>query len=211
MKTIYFVRHGSTAGNEAISYQTHETDLSEKGKAQAEVLAKRFDSIQADLIISSEMKRAHMTAEAIATRKKIPLETHPLLHEILRPTIVRDKPQSDPEVRKIMQEIKSHFGEKDWHHSDEENFYDLQARAEKVLSDLMNRKEENIIVVSHGHTLRAIVGVITLGEELTPKILNKFFHNLHTENTGITMCKEYEGRLSLHTWNDYVHLGEISE
>jgi len=39
MKTVYFVRHGSTEGNENGAYQHVHTPLSELGRGQAEFVA----------------------------------------------------------------------------------------------------------------------------------------------------------------------------
>ena len=66
MKTTYFVRHGSTDGNETGAYQLHTIPLSEKGLAQVVFIAERFKNIPVDVIISSDMTRAAQTADGIA-------------------------------------------------------------------------------------------------------------------------------------------------
>jgi phosphoserine phosphatase len=209
-KTIYFVRHGSTTGNEAGEYQLPTIELSEKGMRQARELGKRFKNIPLDIILTSEMNRAVMTAEAIRESTNAPMEKSELFHEILRPFVVRGKSGQDPEVKRIMDEVKSKLEDPSWHHSDEENFFDLKARGMKAVQYLTERPEENIAVVTHGTILRLMLGLITLGNDLTPQDYKKLNHNFFIENTGITMFKTYEDRLTLHTWNDYAHLGEIS-
>ena len=79
---IILVRHGETEGNARRVMQVAATPLSEVGLAQAERVAQRVArewSIAA--VLSSDMPRAHMTAQAIARRTGAPLETSPLLHE----------------------------------------------------------------------------------------------------------------------------------
>jgi broad specificity phosphatase PhoE len=49
MKTTYFVRHGSTDGNETGAYQLHTIPLSEKGLAQVVFVAERFKNIPVDI------------------------------------------------------------------------------------------------------------------------------------------------------------------
>ena len=211
MKTIYFIRHGSTAGNEGGAYQQPDTPLSPAGAKQAKVLAQRFESISADVVISSDMARALRTAEEISLHNNFPLEQNPLFREILRPSVVRGRSTEDPEVKQIMDEIKARLDDPTYHHSDEENFFDLKKRGKKALSYLESRKEENIVVVTHGHILRLILGLIVFGDELTGTTYKKLLKTFYAANTGITMCKEFEGKLSIHTWNDHEHLGEIRD
>src|SRR5262245_40422181 len=52
MKTVYFVRHGSTEGNEQRAYQHLQTPLSELGRRQVEVVARRFERIPVDIVIT---------------------------------------------------------------------------------------------------------------------------------------------------------------
>ncbi len=67
---------------------------------------------------------------------------------------------------------------------------------------------ENILAVSHAVTIRMIVGMVILGENLSPVIFEKLFKSMDTENTGITLLeKSPQGEWSLITWNDHAHLG----
>ena len=209
MKTIYFVRHGSTEGNEGNVYQHPETPLSEKGVEQAKILATRFETIPLELLVTSDMKRALMTAEEISKHNKVPLEKNPLFREILRPSAVHGKSGEDAEAKRIMDEIKSNIDDPTYHHSDEENFFDLKERGVKALEFLESHPSEHIAVVTHGHILRLMLGLIIFGKELTGSTFRNLIKSFYVANTGITVCKPYEGRLSIRTWNDYAHLGEI--
>lgn len=209
MKKIYFVRHGATEGNEKDEFQLPTIPLSEMGLKQAEFVAERFKTIPADVIIASDMKRAFQTAQAISmkiNREVIPCS---LFQEILRPSFVRGKKKDDPEVVKVMTEVKANFENKDWHHSDEENFFDLKKRAVKCLRYIEALKEENIVIVTHGQFLNMLIGIMGLGDTMTPKqfkFLQKFFI---AKNTGITIVDEHKGEYFLMTWNDYAHLGDL--
>jgi broad specificity phosphatase PhoE len=86
MKTVYFVRHGSTEGNEQGAYQHAPTPLSELGRRQAAFVARRFERIPVDIVIASDMERAAETGRCIAERNRFPLVVEPLFHEILHPT-----------------------------------------------------------------------------------------------------------------------------
>ena len=69
---VYFVRHGQTHGNTSEVHQDHSDKLNERGQKQAETVAKRFESIKIDSILSSDFIRAKVTAEEISkvTNKK---------------------------------------------------------------------------------------------------------------------------------------------
>lgn len=208
MKKIYFVRHGATGGNEKDEFQLPTIPLSDMGLKQAKFVAKRFKTIPVDIIIASDMQRASQTANIISKvlDKKV---THlSLFQEILRPSFVRGKKKDEPEVIRVMEEVKTNFDNKEWHHSDEENFFDLKSRALKCLEYLQSLHEENILVVTHGQFLNMLIGVMGLGDTMTAKqfkLLQQFFI---AKNTGITIVEEYKGKFFLLTWNDYTHLGD---
>ena len=64
--SILLIRHGETALNAARIVQHPETPLNEHGVGQAQRLAARLADFPIAAIVSSDYKRAHMTAEAIA-------------------------------------------------------------------------------------------------------------------------------------------------
>lgn len=78
---IYLIRHGETASNAARIVQTPETPLSEIGIAQAERLARRLADAGITRILSSDLARALMTAEAIRAVTRRPIELDPDLQE----------------------------------------------------------------------------------------------------------------------------------
>lgn len=55
---VYLVRHGESEGNKSQTYQFPETELSETGKRQAEILAERLAKIPIDFVYASILKRA---------------------------------------------------------------------------------------------------------------------------------------------------------
>ena len=78
---IWLVRHGETALNAARILQPADTPLSAHGLRQAEALAERLAGERFAGILSSDLPRAHQTAQAIAERTGHALQTTPLLHE----------------------------------------------------------------------------------------------------------------------------------
>lgn len=69
--TIYLIRHGESEGNRQKRFQGRmDLPLSEKGKEQAKLLKKRFETINYDCIYSSPLSRAYETAQILNFDKK---------------------------------------------------------------------------------------------------------------------------------------------
>ena len=208
MKKIYFVRHGATGGNEKNEFQHGHIELSELGKKQAKIVADRFKSLPVDVILASDMNRASQTADVIGKAIKRKVIYSSLFQEILRPSSVRGKSKDEPEVATIMKDVKANFGNEEWHHSDEENFFDLRRRAVSALEYIKSLKEDNVMVVTHGNFLIMLIAVMGFGDEFSPQQYKKMQKYFIPKNTGITIVDEHKGEYFLLTWNDYAHLGD---
>ena len=209
MKKIYFVRHGATAGNENNEFQLGTVPLSDMGLKQAQFVAERFKSISIDVIIASNMERAAKTADTVAKILDKEVIYTTLFQEILRPSFVRGKKKDVPEVIKIMEDVKVNFENPDWHHSDEENFFDVKNRAIKSLEFIQSRSEQNILIVTHGNFLMMLIAIMGFGDTFTAKQYKKMQKFFIAKNTGITVVDEHKGEYFLLTWNDYAHLGDV--
>jgi broad specificity phosphatase PhoE len=78
---IYLVRHGETQANALRVVQTPEVPLSSRGEEQARRLARRLAGAGITRILSSDLVRAAMTAEALCAATGAPLVLEPLLQE----------------------------------------------------------------------------------------------------------------------------------
>ena len=80
---LILIRHGETEWNVSGRYQG-QTDipLSDRGRAQAEALGRRFASIPVDAVYSSPLQRAYDTAAAIARVKGLPIQKADGLKEL---------------------------------------------------------------------------------------------------------------------------------
>ncbi|MCX6715899.1 MAG: histidine phosphatase family protein [Candidatus Taylorbacteria bacterium] len=207
MKKVYFVRHGITESNENNKFQFPDTPLSEKGLKQAEFLAKRFESIHVDVIISSPMARAKKTAEIIGKHTGHEIIEDDLFMEVKRPTILMGKNREDAEIQAIRKEIKNRYTETSWRHSDEENFILANERAMNALKFILDRPEQDILIVTHGEILRLMLAAMTFGNTLTAEIAQKVSHIFATFNTGITKVEYNDKGWYVLVWNDHAHLG----
>jgi len=83
MPNVFLARHAETTWNLAGRYQGRlESELSAKGVAQAEALAKAMRNYKLGRVISSPLVRCLQTAAPSARAQEQPVEEEPLLLEI---------------------------------------------------------------------------------------------------------------------------------
>ena len=208
-KTVYFIRHGQTDSNAAQRYQDATTELSEKGKRQAEFVAKRCAELGAQCLFVSTMKRAQQTADAIARATLLVPVVTENLRELSRPSILRGKLMNDHDIAVVKDYFEKYFTVPNAHHSDEENFYDLRERAAQALGEIIAREESTIIVVTHGTFLKMLFAVMMDGDRVEEAVFESLMRFLIADNTGITTA-EWDGKnWFLRQWNDDAHLAEV--
>ncbi len=78
---IFLVRHGETTSNAARVVQMPDTPLSARGTAQAERLARRLADEGLEVILSSDLLRARMTAQCLADASGAAIVFDPDLQE----------------------------------------------------------------------------------------------------------------------------------
>lgn len=80
---IVLVRHAQSEWNAAHRWQGQaDPPLSDVGRHQATTLADHPRLARADVVVSSDLRRAHDTAAAIVVRTQVPVTTEPLLREL---------------------------------------------------------------------------------------------------------------------------------
>lgn len=214
-RMFHFVRHGESENNVGTICATPESPLTARGLAQSYALAHRISAaFKPEVVISSPYKRARQTAGIIAEALNTPIEVSELFSERRRPSVQTGRPKSDPEILRINEEIRRNFHLPNWRHSDEENFDELKKRGLDSLQYLESRPENNLLVVTHGITLRLLIGCAISGESLTGEECERFIRALRMEKTGIVTLVindnlREEGaaaKWQLWRWNDYAHL-----
>lgn len=205
---IYFVRHGESTSNALERHQKPDDPLSEKGKRQAKIIAKRLVKTDLDFIYASPYLRTQQTAEIISKKLKLKIEFMNYLIERKNPTELAGLDFDDPKAIIIKNEIKRNWLKRNWKYSDGESFEELRTRAQLIIEHLIKKhQDENILCISHGIIIRMIVCFVIYGELLTPEIFWKFNRRTTIENTGITTLKysDKNGWIVL-TLNDSTHL-----
>lgn len=203
---VYFVRHGETTHNAKHLHQDSKPRLSKLGLRQTQELARRFEKINIDLIVSSPFERARQTAETIAKDKNLGITFSNLFVERKRPSEIENKSTQDPEVLAIKQQIINNIHNTDWHYTDEENAADLIKRAQQAKVFLEELSAENILVATHGTIMRIIIAAMMFDNKLSTEMSWKFQKFFSNTNTGITVVEYKNEKWKLLTWNDYAHL-----
>lgn len=182
---IYIIRHGQTDWN--IEHRTQgQTDiaLNTNGIKQAELITQKISNLKIDSIISSDLKRAYMTAQIINKNFHKAIETDKRLREFCFGTlegITRDK---------ITQETWEKFNEnpKQFNtETKEEIFNRIKSFIKDMKSEIKNKK---VLVVTHGGPIRMIKYYLDNGDNYSDKKYLEEYMNLKINNMDLFIIDE---------------------
>jgi len=151
MTTLLIARHGETDWNREGRWQGWaDPPLNDTGRAQARELARLLRTTPFDAVYSSDLRRAHETAEILAAPHGVPVVVDPGLREI-------DVGSWSGLTRA---EIRSRFpdGERPDGETHEEHAARTRAAVIRLARDHPGGR---ILVVAHGGTIRSIHDVIS--------------------------------------------------
>lgn len=210
-KIIYFVRHGETESNVKNIKQGPEGKLTDKGRAQALETAKKFPKKKGrpEIIIASPYERTRETAEIMGKELGLNIEYCDLLVERRNPSEIVGHSGDEQTTRMIVDQMDKSYHPDDLRYSNEENFTDLKNRAKKLLKYIKARKEERIIMVTHGIFLKIVIAFMLHGKHLSSEEYNVLSYFNPIDNAGLSVCKYtahwYEfghGHWELLVWNN---------
>jgi broad specificity phosphatase PhoE len=148
--SILLVRHGETPSNRERIMQLEGTPLSTLGQQQAELLAQRLCTLGVAQILCSDLARARMTAAPLALRSGAELVLSPLLRERDFGDL-RGTPYSALACDPFAPDFVPPGGES-W-----EVFHARVAEAFALISAARRSTDGNLVVITHGLVLRAIL------------------------------------------------------
>lgn len=198
---IYLIRHGQTEWNVIKKLQGwNNSELTEKGIEDAKNLRERLKDIDFDVIYSSPQKRALDTANIIKGDRNIEIIKLEELKEIrfgvwqgMTLEKVKEKYPKDYDDYFNRPHLYKPIG-------DGESLRDIYNRAEQAYKKILKGNEENVLVVSHGVTLkalRAIVKNISLEE----------FSELEVHpGTALNIIENINGKMQLVLEGDTSHM-----
>lgn len=83
LKEVVLVRHGETDWNAQQRWQGHsDVPLNPEGIRQAEKVAEELRQYNLEVLLSSDLARAHQTAQIIARKQAVPIVTSDKLREV---------------------------------------------------------------------------------------------------------------------------------
>lgn len=205
---VYFIRHGATRANTECILQGADTPLSALGRKQIEESAREvLVHLNAECILTSDMRRARESAEIIARIINLPITTSSLLAELRRPSELHGRWQYGLESILALLRIFLHAGNKDWHYSDEENPYEFYLRARAALTFIEQQQEKRLIVVTHRGTLTMLLALMRAPRKmpnLRTFLLTAYLEPIH--NAGITVCDFENGKWHVEQFDESKHL-----
>ncbi|MBI4033772.1 histidine phosphatase family protein [Candidatus Saccharibacteria bacterium] len=165
---VILVRHGLTKNNKlGITNGRIDEPLAEEGKIQAQELAQRLKDKPIDVIYSSPLKRATLTALPIAEKLGKTINIDRRLIEVDFGSF-EGKPHR--EVKEVLgDEMRGLFNkyEYDLTPYDGESSAQVEERVKAFYGDLKQQPYEMVLVVTHGGILRWLHYLIT-GEKIGP-------------------------------------------
>ncbi|MGT2711454.1 histidine phosphatase family protein [Streptococcus oriscaviae] len=199
---IYFVRHGKTEWNLEGRFQGQRGDsaLLPEAFEDIQLLGEHLADVPFDRIFSSDLKRAHITAELIhqANHHSKIVETTPQLREWdfgrLEGTKIRLMQDIYPQQYTALKTNLAQFNSSMF---EAETVYQATQRIIQFVKDLKDSQAETVLIVSHGAILTASIRSL-LGFE--PAQLR---HRGGLDNASITVLEtqDFEHFTEL-IWND---------
>lgn len=202
---ILAIRHGETAWNVDTRIQGHlDIPLNETGRWQAERLARTLaarDPIHA--IYSSDLQRAHHTAQAIAAATGAPLSTHAGLRErgfgIFEGKTYLEIEQTWPQESEHWRTRVPH-----WAPPGGESLLQVRERITRTLHELAARHPgEQIVLVAHGGIMDQLYRAATGQDLQSPR-------TWPLGNTAVNRLLWTPQGLSLVGWADTTHLDDTT-
>lgn len=142
MKNIYLIRHCSAKGQEPLA------ELTDEGSKQAVRLAEALEHKQIEVVISSPYQRAIDTIRPYCERHHLTLQTDDRLKE---------RVLSSENLSDWMDKLKDTYSNLDLKYEGGESSNEAMSRGVAVFHELLDRPEQNIVLVTHGALMSLIL------------------------------------------------------
>jgi len=204
MTKIYLIRHCEAQGNHRRVFQGHiNTDITELGAKQLDILAERFRDIHIDKIYSSPLLRAMKTAEAAVRGKDIEIIPFDNLIE-LNGGVLENQPfeevfGNNPDLADTWNNHPQDFAPDEGEPMREA--YERIFEAFKFLAQ--KNKDTTFAISAHGGVIRCLMCRIMFGD------INRLKDVPWSDNTAISLIElDDYFNITLKFYNDASHLPE---
>ena len=203
MTRVYLVRHGTTEDNRRGIFQgSRDTDLGEQGLRQADLLAERFKGMHVDVVYSSPLKRAKVTAEKIASFHDLtPIIDQRLKEQncgLLEGKTGRENQEIYPETIYNMTFQPAKFCPPGG-----ETSRDVYNRISEAINEIAEKNpNKDVVVVSHGFAIQMFISYakgIPFDETVCNILDNASF---------CTFDYDENGKIIIESINDHSHIPE---
>ncbi|MCX6720334.1 MAG: phosphoglycerate mutase family protein [Candidatus Staskawiczbacteria bacterium] len=178
-KKIWFIRHAESAANADESVKSDDfcgwsIPLSEKGKKQAEELLKHFENAP-DLIITSPYVRTKETAKPLLNKHPHTKHEEWPIHEFTYLSGKRCFNTTFIERDPWKAEYWSNSNPKHNDGEGAESFIDFMDRVRKAIEKIKRKKENFIVLFSHGYTIAAVKYILEKKpRKITSEVMRDF-------------------------------------
>lgn len=165
MVTFYVIRHGETEANRGGIFQGHmDVPLSDRGRKQAELVAKALQDIHFDAVYTSDLSLAAETARAIMKYHGCGLIADRRLRELyggeIQGLTAEQVAENYPEFERAFNEDRYNI-----RRPGGESYADLDQRVARAMEDIYrwNAKRPDgatVAVVSHGGVIRTMLNSV---------------------------------------------------
>ncbi len=204
MAKLLLVRHGDAQSSSTERLWGHsDVPLSAVGLGQAERLRDRLATEKIDVVYSSDLRRASLTARTIASQHKLEVIPCPELREI---NFGHAEGLTFDQIRQVYPEVTRLWLARNpkLRYPGGESLDEFNDRVSKFPSRLEKHSvEETILVVAHSGPLRLLV-CLFLGINL------KHWWQLRLGLASLTVIETYSQGVLLILLNDVCHLAERS-
>lgn len=192
---IYLVRHGETDWNIERRFQgIEDIPLNDTGRKQARDCGKALTSFSFAAIYASPLQRAYETAKIIADILNAYHKEHNMNDPVF--TVKEDSRLIERDFGKVsglLPKERNAFLES----GEDANMEAFEHLTERLMTAMKEYQEnyqgQNVLVITHGGVINAILHVLSKGEIGTGKTL--------VANTSIAILDDQEGKLKVKTYN----------
>lgn len=205
---LYLVRHGESEGNKKGVIQGHQNfALTQDGEKQAQLVGEFFSTKLVDVIYSSDLDRAFVTAESIGEHHPLDIIKWEQIREIGLGPLEGKKRQEIylqyPEIKDIQSILTTGI-------EGTETITEITERCFTVLEQLLAaHKGKNVVLVSHGGFISIFLMYLNHLENW-----HKFHRPFVISNTGVTKIEFKDSKKPIFHYinrNNHLHTGSFSD
>lgn len=188
---LLLLRHAESVSNAhptAAALPEAEGDrLTDRGREQAAAAAGWLERVDIDRLVSSSMRRARETAEAIAARTGLEIEVDEEIHELREASGWLELPPEEQKLRRWSVWMAEHGDDPDWAPQGGESFNDVLGRVRRFKARLEARDPDaTVLAVSHGIFARFFLIDSLLEDRFEARDAARLW-NLRTVNCGLSV------------------------